>query len=713
MFTVKSIKIYEGCQHVKNLKPGKRYVFEHRLPHDFFSDHICISAIVGQNGAGKSSLLDMMFRIINNFSFSLFKDTRRSAADLLTYIEDIYADLTYEVDGNECSIMCRGGFVAFKSGNVNAKFTHVRKENVIDRKWREQFKSYKEVDVKNYGQKKFFAEKFFYTIATNYSIQSFVASDYAHEQTFTYNPELGPENNKGDYDFKHTGSWLNNLFHKNDGYLTPIVLNPYRTDGWINMTNEEHLTVTRLTAILMDEQLGKHFLDGYTLDKIHFRIHPRTLQEKFLDIKTLEKLYPNDEEVKMHNKYKRDDEKEWEFSEDKDLEHFKWYATQDFTYANAILSALKCEVKDGMNQLQLFIREYIVYKVLSIAEKYPSYAKYKDSVGNHSLAFYEAQPPNKSTNIENAKKVALEVRDDKSHIGLKLRQALNFIDVEEKFTGDLKDLSFNEKEYEKITGLNFATMTLEERMDHLPPSIFHSQIYLIPQNGENKSIPLNHLSSGERQLIYLMSTLAYHAINIDSVPKAENRVKYERLNLVMDEVEICFHPEYQRIFVNRLVKMLKRMKLNEKFDINVIITTHSPFVLSDISDANILCLKKGEPHRGGDVLKRTFCANVYDLLANQFFMSEFVGEFAHEKLDLLIKKVNQKKRLKEDEYQRLKEEVNLVGDDFIREKLNERLDERMPNEFALIQERKRLQDRIGQIDAVLVKEKKADDPNKI
>ena len=155
------------------------------------------------------------------------------------------------------------------------------------------------------------------------------------------------------------------------------------------------------------------------------------------------------------------------------------------------------------------------------------------------------------------------------------------------------------------------------------------------------------------------------------------------------------------------------MKLNEKFDINVIITTHSPFVLSDIPDANILCLKKGEPHRGAEVLKRTFCANVYDLLANQFFMSEFVGEFAHEKLDLLIKMVNQKKRLREDEYQRLKAEVNLVGDDFIREKLNERLDERMPNEFALIQERKRLQDRLEQIDAVLVKENKADDSNTI
>ena len=66
MFTIKSIEIFEGCQHVKNLKTGKLYVFEHQLPHDFFSDRICITAIVGQNGAGKSSLLDMMFRIINN-----------------------------------------------------------------------------------------------------------------------------------------------------------------------------------------------------------------------------------------------------------------------------------------------------------------------------------------------------------------------------------------------------------------------------------------------------------------------------------------------------------------------------------------------------------------------------------------------------------------------------------------------------------------------
>ena len=119
MFTVKSITIYEGCRYIKNLKAGQTYCFEHKLAEGFFADHACITAIVGQNGAGKSSLLDMMFRIINNFSFCLFKDTRRSAADLLTYIEDIYADLTYVTDGEECSIMCRGGFVAFKSDDLS------------------------------------------------------------------------------------------------------------------------------------------------------------------------------------------------------------------------------------------------------------------------------------------------------------------------------------------------------------------------------------------------------------------------------------------------------------------------------------------------------------------------------------------------------------------------------------------------------------------
>ncbi len=155
------------------------------------------------------------------------------------------------------------------------------------------------------------------------------------------------------------------------------------------------------------------------------------------------------------------------------------------------------------------------------------------------------------------------------------------------------------------------------------------------------------------------------------------------------------------------------MRFNEKFDINVIITTHSPFVLSDIPVENILCLWRGEPHKGAEVLDRTFCANVYDLLANQFFMKEFVGEFAHEKLDELIKKVNQNGELTKEAYDQLKTEISRIGDEFIREKLIEKLDERISRMFALTQERERLQDKIKQIDAKIAKYPKTDDSDKI
>lgn len=94
-------------------------------------------------------------------------------------------------------------------------------------------------------------------------------------------------------------------------------------------------------------------------------------------------------------------------------------------------------------------------------------------------------------------------------------------------------------------------------------------------------------------------------------------------------------------------------------------------------------------------------------------MNDFVGEFAHEKLDELIKRVNLKEKLEEEAYQQLKAEVDRIGDDFIREKLIEKLNERISRMFALTQERERLQDKIKQIDAKIAKYPKTDDSDKI
>ena len=57
--------------------------------------------------------------------------------------------------------------------------------------------------------------------------------------------------------------WLNSVFHKNDGYQFPLVLNPFRSDGVIDVNNERILTQNRvfLMAILEDSPLNNILQD--------------------------------------------------------------------------------------------------------------------------------------------------------------------------------------------------------------------------------------------------------------------------------------------------------------------------------------------------------------------------------------------------------------------------------------------------------------------
>lgn len=110
-FSIVGMYIYDKCDDMykKVLKPGyyplnDAYIYDERkqtiienfdvvkpLPNDFFGDNISISAVVGKNGSGKSSLLDMMYRIINNFAFCYIHDNIHH----LCKIKGIYADLCF------------------------------------------------------------------------------------------------------------------------------------------------------------------------------------------------------------------------------------------------------------------------------------------------------------------------------------------------------------------------------------------------------------------------------------------------------------------------------------------------------------------------------------------------------------------------------------------------------------------------------------------
>lgn len=207
--------------------------------------------------------------------------------------------------------------------------------------------------------------------------------------------------------------------------------------------------------------------------------------------------------------------------------------------------------------------------------------------------------------------------------------------------------------------------------------------------------PSYSLSQGEENLMNLLSSF-YVNDNL-----RENRPQI----LLLDEATIGFHPIWQKKFVNTLVKILplifesKIPKIDgeplRKSKIQIVFTSHDPFPLSDMPSSNIVYLyssegKVKEVSKIDSVMsKKSFGANITDLLEDSFFMGEFdevlIGEFAQEKINGVIrwieKETKRKFELKE-EYSFNKEEfdmnlkvIKVIDEHIVQLKLAEMMDE--------------------------------------
>lgn len=85
-----------------------------------------------------------------------------------------------------------------------------------------------------------------------------------------------------------------------------------------------------------------------------------------------------------------------------------------------------------------------------------------------------------------------------------------------------------------------------------------------------------------------MSSILYHVHNIYTIKNAENRKSYNCVQIVLEEIEQYYHPEYQRILIATLIEYLNKLNIDKNFRIDILLVTHSPFVLSDIPMENIL-----------------------------------------------------------------------------------------------------------------------------
>ncbi len=188
------------------------------------------------------------------------------------------------------------------------------------------------------------------------------------------------------------------------------------------------------------------------------------------------------------------------------------------------------------------------------------------------------------------------------------------------------------------------------------------------------------LSSGEMELLNLFSRI-YDAIHT----KPNKLKKTGPLYLIMlDEAEIGFHPEWQRKYLNLLIEFLNALKTTDPQipDYQIIISTHSPILLSDIPKNCTNYLKKDFNNTTTNVPKNdigeTFAANVFDLYRMSFFMEDgLIGEFACKKINEL------NSRIDGGEIEGIINEIKMIGDERIQEYLIDKYQKKHPEDESL------------------------------
>lgn len=269
--------------------------------------------------------------------------------------------------------------------------------------------------------------------------------------------------------------------------------------------------------------------------------------------------------------------------------------------------------------------EYLVAKTFSISAKYPNY---KNSIKVKPSEYTSYCTIEQEVRI---KSLVDKIKKDTSHTTVKIRQTLKYIEYITSQNAENADrLSESYIEYQPANSAILNGLTESEKLvASFPPSFFDIQIGLNKKDDAKKElIQFERMSSGERQFLFYMSTILYHIMNLDSVVDGEESVHYNYVNLILEEVELYFHPEYQRRFISKLIRYLDANRYKNIKYFNIIIVTHSPFVLSDIPKDNIMFLKDGCQTDNSSVNFDTMGANIHDLLRYSFFLDDgLMGEW--------------------------------------------------------------------------------------
>jgi len=590
---------------------------------NFFGDNINVTAIVGENGSGKSSLFELIYYILYyNFMENEEKiNLKRIAQD----------------------------FVSFPSGRAVSAFRKKNYQKILNNLKEEKIKVFLIVEQNE--------EKYLLSSTSKYD---------------TINTNIKKFNTKIDSKFiyfnffgtsfvdKFKKNWYR-AFYKDIEHIKNDVNLPLYAEPYISCANENISTINDNNLYYRYARVFEFIKGNEVLNNI---FKPNTIRLK------LNKTYFYDN-LKTLSLYDPKENPLLEFSDNQGYSvHIqntnKKYIFNKKEKFNDIKLIIKKYIKN--NNIEKLMQIYVLFEILLNAK----------AVENHTIVYLGNMFVDE-TNFDDLLKII-----DKDYVGQD-NKVVSIVSDDERNLLELDNIIWILDSYEEYSFLE--NLNQKHDVDELV-----SVLKYIPKwiniSFLDKTKTINSLSSGEKSLFSTVVNVFYHLF-LEGIDYSSQKNIY----IFLDEIEVGKHPQWQKSLINQLINIF-----NSEYNIhlNIILATHSPFILSDLPKENILFLdkyKKDEDPNQQEgnckvlkdgIQKQTFGANIHTLLSDGFFMSGgLMGEFAKRKITTILRFLNGKNKFINIEKRQLvglklpnnfiqkqiKPIIEIIGEDFLREKL--------------------------------------------